>query len=96
MRLQQLPCGMHDAPLLARHDARGRAAVGPVAARAHLDDDQHLVVQRDEVEFAASPAEIAQQDPQAARLEPARRELLRDRAARAAAVAAVLSVRRRP
>ena len=62
--------------LLARVDARRRAAEVAAATQPNLDEDQRVAVARDEVDLAGAAAEIAFDDRDAAGFEEGRRERL--------------------
>ena len=61
--------GGDQARALGRRDARGRAAEVGARAQAHLDEHQRVAVARDEVDLAATRAEVAVDDDEAAACE---------------------------
>ena len=66
---QPVAGGEDDAPALARRDAGRGAAEVAAAALAHLDEDERAAMARDQVDLAATHAEIARHDAQAAAFE---------------------------
>ena len=73
---QIMLCSKNDSSLLARGDACSRAAIGRVAAQAHLDKDVHFCVSTNEVNFPATTAKIACYDEQPAFFEEKRCQFL--------------------
>lgn len=58
---QEMARGQHDAPLLGRHDAGGRAPVSPRGAAAHLDEHQRAIaLPHNQVDLAATAARRAE------------------------------------
>src|SRR6476620_5733792 len=69
----QEPLGdAHDLALLRGRDGLERATLPARASRAHLAEDERVVVERDEVDLAGRGAHVAGEDREAARREVCR------------------------
>lgn len=65
VHLQPELSGAHDAMLLVTMYARRGAAKTAIAAQAYFDDQNHTLMQGDQIQFATPPAKVALQDASA-------------------------------
>src|SRR5258708_37369979 len=78
---KKILCGANDLALLGPRDRAQGAAVLSALALAHLDDDEHAVVETDQIELAGLATQIARKNFKSAHLQVLRSKLLGGRAA---------------